>query len=548
MAGYPLGGEIRFRLTAHNDPALFDSGTDLLGPSGEPWGIPLVTVLNFSRYKALKEQLELDKLLDQDLKLICDTPPLISRRSRVLYTLEQPFYLDLAARNFELRLVLSNSVGRIRVNNTFYDHREHICCCPYTGRILVRFERCTPPQHTGTNSIALRVLKVIEPISTVKPDYDMRLPIPTEGRLLEKPRYNRSAPIVFDLNKLPNAMKDLRAFLNPSLPLIPIKQYKRCTRRPAVQSLDPRRLVPSDFIDISNALHVHVPITSSTNLVCLTPTSHRFPPRTHGFLYYHQDPSLPATAGEVRLRLTASNDPALFQSGTDLANRYGHPWAISLPQLLDSGRAPLKERLILDKLVEPDFIRSLEISWINRPRAHANIQCLHRLEDSFEVPLNHSLRLRLITPHSIGVLFLPYIFKTNEQLEGYLPVYTGRTKLGFERSSLKEHLGTDTIVLRVLKITEPIQPLRPNSEMCLPMPREGALLQRMNQKTGRVYPYSLDLNNLPTEAKALKSFARSVAQDVFNNQKLMLLLAAQKYDRRIGQKWGTRVVVEHRGI
>ncbi|KAG5638633.1 hypothetical protein H0H81_011352 [Sphagnurus paluster] len=384
--------------------------------------------------------------------------------------------------------------------------RVHMRRRPYIGRVLLRFERSTLQQHAGTDTVVLRVLKIIEPIRTTDSNYDMRASVPVEGMLLEKLRRGVRGPISFDLNNLSNNMKDLGPFVNPSMPYIPPVPSVRPRRRVPVQTLDPRRLMPTDFVDVSNQKYVVLPITSPTSDINLLAgsTCLRFPPHSHGFLYYRREPSLPATTGEVRLRLTASNDPALFESGTDLVGRHGRPWGISLPQLLNSCNAPLKERLLLDKLVEPNFIRTLETSWANMRTGNKRAQTLHRLEDPFEVSLNKPLHVRLIAPHCTGPFSLPYLFKKS----GNNYVYTGRMQVRFERSPLPEHVGTNTVVLRILKITEPIQALSPIAATCIKMPREGALFTYINRRMREECIFSLDLDNPKT--KLLKLFARLV--------------------------------------
>ncbi|KAG5638226.1 hypothetical protein H0H81_001227 [Sphagnurus paluster] len=501
----PTSSEIRLRLTPFNDPSLFDSGTDLVGPSGKTWTIPLMTVLHFPRqYRALNEQLQRDNLLDPGLKWISETSRKIYQDTHTLHFWEQPFSINLAKNNVTLRLVSAPSIGSVMLANIFYDVRRESPPTPFTGRVLVKFERSTLKEHANTDTLVLRVIKIIEPIHLIDTYHDTKKPIPVEGMLFE--RYSRavSGPWSFNLGKLSKNMKDLARFVNPSLPHIPAPPALPRSRRRPIQTLDPQRLLPSDFINASDLVHISVPITSDVDIVTLFfgGAGRSFPPRSHGFLYYHNDPSRPATSGEVRLRLTTADDPALFASGTDLIGPHGQPWAVSLPRLLDASQAPLKQRLLLDQLVDPDFIATLERSWIKRPTNYDKTPALHHLEDPFYANLDKEIRLRLIAPHCIGIFFQIWVFKATV---GHC--YSGRIQLRFERSSLEEHKGTNTIVLRVLKIVEPIRALHPNSEQYIPIPREGQLFQR-RRRTGELYTYGLDLDHLPKCAEILKPFAR----------------------------------------
>ncbi|GLB38723.1 hypothetical protein LshimejAT787_0505880 [Lyophyllum shimeji] len=55
---------------------------------------------------------------------------------------------------------------------------------PYSGCVLLRFERSTMPENAGTRTVVLRVLKTLEPVKAVIPAHNMRIPEPKEpGRL-----------------------------------------------------------------------------------------------------------------------------------------------------------------------------------------------------------------------------------------------------------------------------------------------------------------------------------------------------------------------------
>ena len=47
-------------------------------------------------------------------------------------------------------------------------------------------------------------------------------------------------------------------------------------------------------------------------------TQQLYPPDTKAFLYYSMSPEKPRIAGELRLRVTSSDDVASFESGSDL--------------------------------------------------------------------------------------------------------------------------------------------------------------------------------------------------------------------------------------
>jgi len=140
----------------------------------------------------------------------------------------------------------------------------------------------------------------------------------------------------------------------------------RRTHPTIIQTLDPSRLRPSDFIDTSSKLRVHV-----FGPGCQHPFDgtyyalDRFPKGTRGFLYYHPpDPGAPPAAGHVRFRLTPGNDPATFIQGSDLLIPNGSPWGTSL--LVMAGEtlrgSPnyqlIRQHLINDGLVTPCLLET----------------------------------------------------------------------------------------------------------------------------------------------------------------------------------------------
>jgi hypothetical protein len=56
----------------------------------------------------------------------------------------------------------------------------------FVGTALARFERSTLPEHNGTRTILLRILKMITPAKCVIPLYDNRVHLPKEGELLHR--------------------------------------------------------------------------------------------------------------------------------------------------------------------------------------------------------------------------------------------------------------------------------------------------------------------------------------------------------------------------
>ena len=56
----------------------------------------------------------------------------------------------------------------------------------FVGSALAQFERSTLPEHKGTRTVVLRLLKIISPVKCVIPLYDGHLCWPKEGELFRK--------------------------------------------------------------------------------------------------------------------------------------------------------------------------------------------------------------------------------------------------------------------------------------------------------------------------------------------------------------------------
>ena len=103
-----------------------------------------------------------------------------------------------------------------------------------------------------------------------------------------------------------------------------------------------------------------------------------YPPDTKAFLYYLMSPERPRIAGELRLRVTPSDDPASFNSGFDLLRSNGQPWSRSL-FMLSNCYIHLYEKLREEQLVSDDLDTILS----TLPRRLFRCQHLYTLNDPF---------------------------------------------------------------------------------------------------------------------------------------------------------------------
>ncbi|KAG5643366.1 hypothetical protein DXG03_001014 [Asterophora parasitica] len=238
----PLAAQIRLRLTPEPNPNLFSTGADLLRGTGPiPWSINLPQILTAEKYAPFKAQIASDGLIDasllDSLKLAWKSWTKSSPDTQTIFTLTQPFEMNLADTSTSIRILTAHAQGRIILQHLFQDGRDFSDKHPYrgalphpvascepsnqqpAGRILAHFEISPLPKHARPASclpiLVLRVLKILTPIEYA-PGYDMHLPMPLEGGLLSKKLRGRSVtsppvPIIFNVEKMKDSkqLKDL---------------------------------------------------------------------------------------------------------------------------------------------------------------------------------------------------------------------------------------------------------------------------------------------------------------------------------------------------
>ena len=106
-----------------------------------------------------------------------------------------------------------------------------------------------------------------------------------------------------------------------------------------------------------------------------------YPPDIKAFLYYFTSPEKPRIAGELRLRVTSSDDPESFGSGCDLLRSKGQPWSRPL-YVLRNHYMTLYEKLREERLVQDDLDEVLSTFPRSWPRYNAGQQ-LYSMNDTF---------------------------------------------------------------------------------------------------------------------------------------------------------------------
>jgi hypothetical protein len=139
-----------------------------------------------------------------------------------------------------------------------------------------------------------------------------------------------------------------------------------------------------------------------------TPSGSLFysPPDTKAFLYYFTPPERPRIAGELRLRVASSDDPASFESGSDLLKPNGQPWSRPLYGL-SKYYIPLYEKLREERLV-PDDLDAVLSSFPPRVSRYGRGQLLYTLNDAFTVDFSiHARFFSVVTEQ--GTQRLPFV-------------------------------------------------------------------------------------------------------------------------------------------
>ena len=204
----PIAGELRLRVTSSEDHASFESGFDLLALNGQLWSRSLYVVSKF--YPPLYEKLREDGLVSDDLDAFLSTLPSKFPRCQILYTLNDTFVIDFSFTQQSLFVITEHGIAPLRFRGPWVDHRDQPNSrAPYTGiytsypspdwndsyrsvgSALARFERSSLPDHKGSKTVVLRILKKITSLKCAIPIYDRYIPPPKEGELHEKGSNNK---------------------------------------------------------------------------------------------------------------------------------------------------------------------------------------------------------------------------------------------------------------------------------------------------------------------------------------------------------------------
>ena len=242
-----------------------------------------------------------------------------------------------------------------------------------------------------------------------------------------------------------------------------------------------------------------------------------YPSHTKAFLYYSIPPEKPRIAGELRLRVTSSDDVASFECGSDLLRSDGQLWSRPIHALSSYHRyLALYEKLKEDRFIPDDLDKILSTFPIKRHN-YQRSHFFYTLNDTFIVDFSaKKFTLCVITEQGTESLTLVYVFsdfrikfKGKRPYTGayisvtvsqyfyidYFHDFVGSALARFELSTLPDHEGTRTIVLRFLKIITPVKCVIPHYDGYVYCPKEGELHRRtrINGKENRhVWSVNID--------------------------------------------------------
>jgi hypothetical protein len=151
-----------------------------------------------------------------------------------------------------------------------------------------------------------------------------------------------------------------------------------------------------------------------------------YPLSVKGFLYYFTKPDKPPLSGELRMRVTSSDDPASFESGSDFKKPNGQPWSRPL-FVVSRSYTPLYEKLREERLVPDDLDAVLPTLHRRSPKG----QFLYTLNDTFFVDFGaDTYYITVLTEQGIEVLKVIGLFSEHRISDGkrqpYIGAYTSR--------------------------------------------------------------------------------------------------------------------------
>ncbi|KAF8347399.1 hypothetical protein F5887DRAFT_1072391 [Amanita rubescens] len=246
-----------------------------------------------------------------------------------------------------------------------------------------------------------------------------------------------------------------------------------------VSTLCPKRLRPSDLIDISGLVWPAIKLPSrSTPLRGLKHNNQvPFPPNTRGFLYYHTPPKAPPFVGEIRFRCANSLED--FPNGKDLlSSDKFNPWSIPLSVLANQASyLYFRGQLMLDDLVSQTTLDT----WVTKRALHKSYgigsrrPILYYFRQPFFLRFDtNRLAFYTATKDQLGFCRIYSPIRDCPTRARVCP-YGGSGVVQLEVNVGPQRPEKEVMGLRVLKIVEPVKDLIKDYDGHVQRPFEGAL-------------------------------------------------------------------------
>ncbi|KAF9547119.1 hypothetical protein CPC08DRAFT_715885 [Agrocybe pediades] len=163
-----LASSLRFRICDDVSELSFKRGQDLMLPTigGEeptPWHISLLNLAWSKTYGPFQQLLLDDGLVDTSL--IEDIKRLeVNANSHTLYSLDEPFVVDVSVQRYVCRFVTRKSVTDTLSLELFAVITHQGRKVPFSGKVRARFVLSDLPEHRKDPAILLQFLDILTPI------------------------------------------------------------------------------------------------------------------------------------------------------------------------------------------------------------------------------------------------------------------------------------------------------------------------------------------------------------------------------------------------
>ncbi|KAJ7839825.1 hypothetical protein B0H14DRAFT_1064968 [Mycena olivaceomarginata] len=271
-------------------------------------------------------------------------------------------------------------------------------------------------------------------------------------------------------------------------------------RHQKLSTLNSNLIQDTDFVDFSHKTRTNIRFFASGKGVGDVIQYHYrngympFPSGTRGFLYWKSEEEISSLAGALRFRITGSADPKSFEDGCDLMWPSGIPWQIMQAQV--ATRARYKH--ILTQLLAEDLTTESNIHQCRKTFRQEHLFPEITLFDINQpFPVNWEATVALIIVGRGGEMRTAYLrsgFSNAGPAGKRAFPFKGRAILRFEPSSLDVQLGQRVLLLRVLRLLDPIADRRSEGRTVMPVEGNLVKIKDMRKDPAIETPWAFDID------------------------------------------------------